>query len=175
MASLNGQTKKRSSSSSSNGPRTRQEKTLLKKSGNLLGWFGKLPVGRPPKRTLNSDDDNGGNGNGSLSNKRKQPLALTDATNSRKKVQKRTIWRRPENFPHLRDAVVAKINGFNDDSGAVDTVISRKTLSDNVKLFKLASCRYSVPVESLTSDMVFGWCWSFEEEFALPRRRFFCC
>jgi hypothetical protein len=142
----------------------RQEKAHLKKKGNLLGWFGTLPRGRPPKvdengnivvnpKLLSKKDHDDAN---AKKRKHQELTPLSGISNGCTKKTKatRTNWSLEENFPCLRDAVLSKINADDDDnvSGAI---ISRKTLSDHVANFKRASVKFNIPVEAVTCDMIF--------------------
>jgi hypothetical protein len=66
--------------------RTRQQLLELKKKGSLLGYFGKVARGRPPKKATLSVND--------ATHKRKDAPSTTDLT----KKKTRTKWSAEENF-----------------------------------------------------------------------------
>lgn len=134
--------------------RTRQQLQELKKKGSLLGYFGKVTRGRPPKAALSAKNDAASNSTQATKKRKDAPSNTTEST--QKKT--RTYWKSEKNFPLMRDAVLSAINGTNLTTSTAEAAVAipYSTLKDHINYFHDAASKWKVPVESVTATMVLG-------------------
>ena len=127
--------------------RTRKQLEEARKSGDIRGWFGKLPRGRPPKEIAVPAE---APVQSTVSESGRSDLSSETSSRGSKNC---TSWNSDESFPFLRDAVVSSKAGL----PAVGLVASvpRPTTIRMTSLFESAAEEYGVDIGSVTREMVY--------------------
>ena len=133
--------------------RSRKQQEAAKKKGDIRGFFGKLPRGRPPASSFSFS---------SLSLPMNANVSkLNETAKAMKKKAEDPVYlnyKRPELFEQLRLAVQANISKEKQESTddvATKYLISRSSLQRHTKTFNALMEEHQIPIQAITREQVF--------------------